>query len=344
VPLFKRSRSDDALLTRIEAFWIWWGGVRQAIEVALRAKQLPPRLIDEMTERTKAIDVGLAWELGPGLRAPFQLCVSAEGDLERRAMTEMWRRAAPSDPNWDYFPARQPESAGSSYTLTLGPHKLDPAELRFSSRVDVSRERINLSVWHPIYPSLDEGTRRQATYLLLDGLLGEDAVERWCGTIETSVETPTNEWVDRSGLQHQLEALAASATRERYVLGQSTAPNGQVRIVAMNTALKHIDHLDKPDRLRLVIHLTTAGPTGLPDRAESESLEAFEDRASRSPPGAVFAGRVTGSGTRTLNWYVSDASQAKAALDAVRRDGAWRTEVSLEADARWKGLSNNLID
>jgi len=78
-----------------------------------------------------------------------------------------------------------------------------------------------------------------------------------------------------------VDALAASVTRERYVLGQSTAPDGQVRFVAMNTALKHIDHLDKPHRLRLVIHLTTASPNRLPDREESEELEAFSGRGYR---------------------------------------------------------------
>jgi hypothetical protein len=344
VPLFKRSQGNDDQAARVQAFWAWWTDARTTIETALDAKQLTPPLIDEMTRRTKAIDPGLGWEFGPGLTARFQLCVTAEGDIERRAIAEQWWRAAPPHANWNFFPARQAQPIGTNFTLTFDSRQFDPAALRFNTVVDHGHERINLSVWHPHYSSLDEGTRKQVTYLLLDGLLGEDGVERWCGTIETPVEGPLTDSVDAAGLQHQVEALAASATRERFVLGQKTSPDGRVRIVAMNAALKHIDHLDKPYRVRLVIHLVTAASTGLPDRDESAELEAFEDRVTRAMPEAVFAGRMTGAGTRTLNWYVSDAGSAKTAMDAVRGSGRWRTDLKVEADPRWQGLRDNLLD
>jgi Family of unknown function (DUF695) len=331
-------------LTRVHAFWAWWTGARTSIEAALDAKHITPPLVEEMTKQTKAIDPGLGWELGPGLSARFQLCVTAEGDIERRAIAERWWRAAPPDPDWEYFPARQSQPAGTSYTLTLGPRQFGPAELRCSTMVDQNRERINLTVWHPHYSGLDESTRKQVAYLLLDGLLGEDGVERWCGSIETVVEPLTTGWVDGDGLRKQVDALAASATGERYVLGHTTGPDGRVRVFVMNTAFKPIDHLDKPYRVRLVVHLARGAETGLPDPDESAELEVFEEAVSLAIPEAVFVGRVTGGGTRTVNWYVSDADRVRAALDLARGRGRWRTELKVEADWRWQGLANNLLD
>src|SRR5579863_1119165 len=97
---------SSAATEGILAFWAWWDGARPAIEAALDAKQLPSHIVDAMGMQTSAVDPGLAWELGPGIGTRYQVCLTAEGDIERRALTEAWRRAAPSDANWEYYAAR----------------------------------------------------------------------------------------------------------------------------------------------------------------------------------------------------------------------------------------------
>ena len=308
---------------------------------AVEAKELPQSLIDDISMRVKAIDPALAWEVGPGRRSRYQLCLSAEGDIERRAITEWWLRSAPADADWEYYASRQPTPDAS--TLRIGPHTLLAPDLRFGTDVDVNRERIDLEVWHPLFAQLDERVRAQVSYLLLDGLLGEDGVERWVGRIEPVTQLPSDA-IDRDALQRRIHELADTATADRFVLGRAAGPDGSVRILAVNTALKHIDHLDKPFRLRLIIKLKTAGTEGLPAQDEGQALNALEDRVGAAVDDAVFAGRVTGAGERVLNWYVADPSKAEAAIRKVLRDSGWKIDTRTDADPRWEGMKRNLLD
>lgn len=341
MPLFRRSRSDSCQDDPIAAFWDWWSSARLSVQDAIEAKELPQSLIDDISRRVKSIDPALAWEVGPGRRSSYQLCLSAEGDIERRAITEWWLKSAPADAGWDYYASRQPTP--ETATLRIGPHTLGASDLRFGPHVDVDRERIDLKVWHPLFAQVDERVRGQATFLLLDGLLGEDGVERWLGRIEPVTQLPS-EAIDRDALQLEIQELASTATGERFVLGQAAGSDGSVRIVAMNSALKHIDHLDKPFRLRLTIKLNTAGTGGLPAQDESQALNDLEDRIGAALNDAVFAGRVTGAGKRILNWYVAEPSRVDAAISETLRNSGWKIETRTDPDPRWEGIKRNLLD
>ena len=341
VPLFRKARSDASREDPIAAFWSWWSTTRRSVEDAIDAKELPQSLIDDISRHVIAIDPGLAWEIGPGRRARYQLCVSAEGDMGRRAITEWWRGSAPADSDWDYYASRQPTPDASG--LQIGSHTLQAQDLRFETSDDVNRERIDLKVWHPLFSQLDDNVRAQVTYLWLDALFGEDGVERWFGRIERVSESPPDA-IDRDALELKVRELASTATGDRFVLGQTTASDGQVRILLVNTALKHIDHLDKSFRVRLTIKLKTPGASGLPAQDESDALNALEDRFGEAHKGAVFAGRVTGSGIRTLNWYVADPSKAEAAISEVIRASGWKFDTRTDPDPQWEGLKRNLLD
>jgi hypothetical protein len=190
---------------------------------------------------------------------------------------------------------------------------------------------------------VQNNVRSEVTFLLLDALLGEDGVERWIGRVEAVTDAPQDA-KDPGALQVQIQDLAREATGERFTLGQAPAPGGGIRIVALNTSLKHIDHLDKPFRLRLMITLKAPAPNGLPTQAESQELDAFEDKSGPGFEGAVFAGRVTGGGVRTLNWYVADPGGAEAAVTEIARHRGWKVEARTDLDPRWEGLKRNLLD
>jgi hypothetical protein len=344
MPLFWFQNAARGEGARIQSFWAWWAGARPTVEAALDAKQLPQPLIDDISSKVLGIDPSLAWELGPGLTTAYQLTVTGEGDIERRAITERWYQAAPTDPGWQYHPARQAQPDSANHVLAFGPHRVDLADVRFEATVDENRERIDVRVWHPALPNLDDATQKQLTYLVLDILLGEDGVERWCGVIQAIVTAPGDSGVDARGLCNLVERLAASATGDRYTLARATAKDGNEFIVAVNTALKHIDHLDKASRLRAIVHLKKPSPNGMPASDESRALKSLEDGLEAAIADAVFAGRVTGGGKRTLNWYVADASQAKSAAQGVARQANWRVEVKVAPDPRWEGLKQSFMD
>jgi hypothetical protein len=221
---------------------------------------------------------------------------------------------------------------------------MDVAALRFGTTVDENLGRVDVSAWHPLFRDLDDATQRHLTYLALDNVLGEDGVERWCGAVKVSGTPPDDPGVDANGLRELIERLAASATRERYALAQDTTPDGAVRFAMWNRSLKQIDHLDKAFRLRLVVHLRTPSPNGMPTDDESRDLQSLEDSCIAALPDAVYAGRVTSKGKRTLNWYVADSTLARSSARELVSQGAWRVDVKVDPDPRWEGLSKGFRD
>jgi len=214
--------------------------------MALDLKQLPSSLIDDISSKVRDIDPSLAWELGPGLATKYQLTVTGEGDIERRAITERWYQAAPKDPSWEYYPARQAQPSSANHVLTMGQYQIDIAEVRFEATANDNLERIDLQVWHPSFPNLDDATQRQLTYLLLDTVLGEDGVERWSGAVQGIATQAGDSGIDARAVCDLFERLATSATGDRYTLGRATAADGSVRIIVVNAALKHIVTWIKP--------------------------------------------------------------------------------------------------
>ena len=234
---------------------------------------------------------------------------------------------------------RTPRRCASAHSTLLAP------DLRFGTDVDVNRERIDLEVWHPLFAQLDERVRAQVSYLLLDGLLGEDGVERWVGRIEPVTQLPSDA-IDRDALQRRIHELADTATADRFVLGRAAGPDGSVRILAVNTALKHIDHLDKPFRLRLIIKLKTAGTQGLTSSGRGSGPECpgrsrwgGRRRLAQSSQDELLA---PWTGFLTGTWR----TPVKLRLRYVRSYAtvAGRFHTRTDADPRWEGMKRNLLD
>jgi hypothetical protein len=344
-PLFRRNPAPRSEGESLSEFWTWWREAHPRLEAAIAAKDLAP-LVDELTTRVKAIHPELAWEVGPGLLAANQLCVTGEGDFELRTLAERWLKSGPApDGVWEFHAARQAEPAESAYALEIDGVRVDPAEQRFSVAIDESRERLDVSMWHPTFATLQDEARTRIAFLTLDGLLGEDGVERWLGTVTTETAPLPAEALDRASLRAAISDMRAHATGERFVLGKATDKNGKPLIVALNTALKRIDHLGMLTRLRVTVHVVAPDGNGFPGRDEADALDGYEGELSRAIPDSVFAGRVTGAGRRSCNWYVADAELATSAARAQPAPMPWRIDVQSELDTRWEGLlRRNLVD
>ena len=342
-PLFRRSSSashDEG--ARIAQFWAWWAGARSGIAAAIDARE-PGPITDEVARAVAALAPGLAWEIGPGLTAGHQLCFSGEGDMEKRALTARIVAGGPGDDDtWEYHPARQPVPGGATSMLKVGTAEIPFADLRVGVTVDSNRERLDLSVWHPAFASLDQRARMQVSFLALDGLLGEDDVERWVGRIDAVTDAPSD-GVDLEGVLAARDHLAASATGDHFALLQASGRDGKPRIIALNTALKQIDHLDKSQRLTVTVQLRSPNPNGFPVGEEADTLDALEERLLAAVPASVYAGRVAGAGRRVWTWFVADGAAATAAVEAVVRSAGWKATVAHTPDPRWGALKEGLL-
>jgi hypothetical protein len=345
MPLFGRASPEDREDGLIGEFWAWWAGARPRVEAAIASGSLQPPVGDEITARVCSVNDGLAWEVGRGLAAEHQLCLTGEGDIELRVLTERWWRSGPpADRTWEFWPARQATPAGAGLVLAIDGASIDLDDLQFATRTDVERERLDVTIWHPAFATMDERLRTNVAFHALDGLLGEDEVQRWLGAVTTTAARAAADMVDQAGLLATIARLAADATGERFLLGRASSKRGETLSVLLNTSLKQIDHLDKPDRVRMIVSLRSTGAGGLPTAEEDQLLNALEDRVSAIDLGAVYAGRVTGRGQRTLNWYAADGRRTGAAIAEATRGQPWRIDVRTNPDLRWDGLRHRLLD
>lgn len=189
MPLFRRSPSPDDVRARqdaaIDAFWAWWG-----TEGAARAARLfdgegrPDELsalAEDVGARVQAI-APLAFETGPGRVARHTLVVTPAGDPGLRDVAERWLAAAPAaDDAFEFATWRQPVADAAALVIEYG---TTPVALGEAAVVIVEDgAQVHVTVSHPRFAQMPEDDRAQVTFLFLDALLGERAVEEHVGEI-----------------------------------------------------------------------------------------------------------------------------------------------------------------
>lgn len=324
-------------------FWEWWPGNRDRIATAITTNGFDGRLVNDISKAVQTVDPAMAWELSPGRTAEHAFCISPEGNAAIRPAALRWLAAAPApDATWEFHASKQ--AAPSLSRVNIGGASFDFAEMRAIASWDDVRQREDVRLWHPGFPSVPDNARIQVGFLFLDNLLGEDAVERWIGVIDilgdpTGGRTPAElkAEIDRRSTE------SASAGDVHWVLSQRQLPNGRTEIIVADASLKHIDH---PFAQRhAMIRTVVADDRWLPTAAEAAVLDAEEDDIVRRLEGvAVFAGRTTSPGQRVMHFVTADTKAMDPAIDAWAAaipgsigDGgpARRIKVDTETDASW---------
>jgi hypothetical protein len=100
----------------------------------------------------------------------------------------------------------------------------DRDELVVAFEVDDCRERIDGTYAHPRFQELSDERARMVLFLMLDGVFGEDGVERWLGSIEVTRERLDNPLALLVDAQAE---LALKATGKRMIIGRSTTDDGE---------------------------------------------------------------------------------------------------------------------
>jgi hypothetical protein len=320
----------------IAAFWAWWPSIRPRIEAAIESGDWTS-IPDEMSAQVSAIDVGLSWEFGSGQRAAHHLAVSSAGDQALRVVAERWLAAAPAaDATWEFHPARQPRP---DMVLTLGGENFEPDEVTATWTVDADRERLDVVLHHPALAALEEDGRMTAVFLLLDGALGEDGVERWIGGIDSSVE-PLDGAAPFPALGDAVAELAARATGEQFVVLRGEDAEGRPLFVTLNQAIKSIDHLAKDTHVEIDLGLLEPTEVGLTTNEEAATLNQLEDELLAELGSAVvYIGRETRRGRRVIHLHAVGASPQLGAIEAwAPRHLARDVEVRVTHDPTWQIL------
>ena len=337
MPLLGRNRAaspEDG----IRAFWDWWKEARGRLEGAIESRALEP-LVGEISDRVKAIDPRLAWELGPGLKARHAFTLSSEGNSEIRPLAQRWLAAAPEpDATWEYHPARLPDTG---FDLQIEGRTLARHDYRLALHVDDNRRRVDVEVFHPGHAAMIEEQRLMSMFLFLDHLLGEDDVERWLGQIQLAAAEPAASERAESLLE-EVEKLRAMPTDSAFTVMQGVDAKGQPTFATVNLAIKRIDHLFADLHGAISVRLTSGWP---PSPAEFERLDAAEDDLlARIEEAAIWIGRVTKPGSRVIHLVAEDRAAAEKAVEAWRKNNpdvpataVWRSDPKWTFRSEWGG-------
>src|SRR5207249_5170279 len=158
-------------------FWSWF----QAHDSALFAvKTGNEPICGELSEELHRVHPALTFEFGPLESGRREFVLSADGMKDAFPAVLDLGRAAPALSRWTIIRFRPPRPDATQVSLA-GVH-LDARSIGFLAEPDGERTGLTVSV--PGYKATPKKTYEQAAYLLLDGMLGEYAVEMGVGFIE----------------------------------------------------------------------------------------------------------------------------------------------------------------
>jgi hypothetical protein len=311
---FKRDSAASAAPTD---FWNWWSSGRDRVAQAIDSGGFDDRLIGQIAAAVDTIHPAMAWELAPGRTARHAFCISPEGNAEVRQAALRWLAVAPpQDATWEFHASKQ--AAQRLMSLDVGGRRFDLEEMRAITSWDPARRRIDVRLWHPRFTEAPEPVRLQVAFVFLDSLVGEEDVERWVGQIDI-LEGPTGGRTPAE-LKAEIERHGAEATGdETWVVRDVRNADGDVEIVSANAALKRIDYPFHDHHVTISIVM---GIDRMPNESEDTVLDVEQaDLIGRLGDAAVFVGRSTVIGGRTLHFVAQDPDRMRPAIDA------WAAEI-----------------
>jgi hypothetical protein len=158
-------------------FWNWF----QAHDSALFAvKTGNEPICGELSEELHRVHPALTFEFGPVESGRREFVLSADGIKDAFPAVLALGRAAPALSRWTIIRFRPPRPDVTQ--ISVGGLHVDARTVQFLAEPDGDRTGLTVSV--PGYKATPKKTYEQAAYLLLDGMLGEYAVETGVGFIE----------------------------------------------------------------------------------------------------------------------------------------------------------------
>jgi hypothetical protein len=184
--LFKRKPTEAkeaTFKTRVQQFWAWYIEAAPRFYQTIEARK-SMSLAAEVNAAVDGIIPGFAWVFGPGENGQgHSFTLSGEGNMHRQLLALYWLEQAPSLPGWTFYAARQPGSI-RGLQMNMGGHKFDPLAFWVTPFVNHDEEKLDITVWHPLFDEMPERDRWTVLFLFLDEVLGEYGTQQWIGEIK----------------------------------------------------------------------------------------------------------------------------------------------------------------
>lgn len=327
----------------VTAFWEWWTAEGRALADASLADGPNDDLVAAMSRRVSAIHPGLAWELSPGHQAEHCLVVSPEGNSTLRGAARRWVKEAPAaDATWEFADSRQANREPESMTLEVGGQTISFADLVVGARREGAK--VDVTVHHPAFASLDQRARVTITFLSLDSALGETGVELWVGEVNPSVVPPLDGF-GLAGLRAVVHDLETEFTdedgRPGWAILNGDGDSGPILAMAQ-VPLHSATAPDLDTHAGVAVPYSDQTDSGLPGPDALTELRALEDSINEA---LADRGRVVAhqshAGVRLLHVYVdSTADDAVPSLAAVCDPWPQDVRIRVTPDPGWDNVAH----
>jgi len=319
--LFKRRRKPESLTfkERVGGFWRWFAKNAERFYATIEDKRCGD-LQPEVSEQMNQLIPGCAWVFGPGANEiGHSFTFTGEGNRDRQLLAAYWLSQAPSLPGWTFYSAKQRTPDVTGYKIHFNELVFDPLEFWLTTYVDEQEERIDVVVWHPAFPKMEDRTRWTAIFLYLDEVLGELGTQNWVGEIKVGDErladamplTEFSSFVDRVVADHGWELAVPGEMWHSYELKEMRSGPLRADIVAGTTCLFHLiqsvkgGHVD-PDPLADTgaeyVYIVLPRSVLTPGK-EVDSRGVIEDALSAALE-VGWAGRVLGGAVGLDHAYI----------------------------------------
>ena len=163
--------------SKYDQFWSWFSENQHKYYSHDNTHE---HLYDQLNLQLKLIDENLTFEFGPQLKNGVrEFIISADGIKESFSSVTLLVDKAPKLKNWKVLAFRQ-RISGDDISIVMGATNLSYDDIYFKHEIEGNK--VNLTLYIQNYK--DIGQYKSATYILLDGLIGEFDMETKVGWIE----------------------------------------------------------------------------------------------------------------------------------------------------------------
>lgn len=163
-------------------FWGWFDENRDVLETMLSSGEAS-KIAELLPGKIKSLHPNLGWEMGPGKNKPFMLTLMCYGFRETANSIISF---APKYPEWEFYSARQPKDPPPKIRFPDDDLEITTLNWKFTPNTNRAGNKFDITIIDPDLARLNENRGMEAIFILLDALIGEDAVSNLIGIIEIS--------------------------------------------------------------------------------------------------------------------------------------------------------------
>lgn len=175
----------SAVLAKIDAWWKEFASKTSEIN-ALFSRKAEWDLPEWMEQHLQSIHPSIMWEYGPAVHGEgTRLVITPESRRDLRPLVRAIIQLAPKIEGWEFYEYRLPEGMKMVHDTVEARTGVNISDYQFRASRG-SKHLIDLVFNSPQITQTDDQEARNAAFVALESLLGEQCLDNWIGAIEVS--------------------------------------------------------------------------------------------------------------------------------------------------------------